>query len=194
MNKFKIGEKVKIRTDLEINKDYGNLTFVESMSHFKEKILTIKSISKDNNTNEIAYTFEEDGLKFYFSEEMIEDKPLKPLEKENFCETLFSINPVYSSTGKIEALKIRDNAEEIYVVLNEALFLKYYIERAIKYNEQKIQAFSINSKIIIKTNDFFLEEAEGVIISIQPQREYPLTVKLNTGREIYVTYNEVELI
>ncbi len=74
MSKFKIGEKVKIRTDLEIYKEYGQITFIEPMEFFKGKAVTIFSILP---TTPAVYTFEEDSFKFNFSEDMIEKEENK---------------------------------------------------------------------------------------------------------------------
>ena len=46
--KFKVGDKVKVREDLEIDKTYGNYTFINSMSNFAGKIVTIKEIERDS--------------------------------------------------------------------------------------------------------------------------------------------------
>ena len=57
MNKYKIGDRVKIREDLEENKKYGSQIFVDSMCKMIGLTLTIDRVN-DNDTyrmKEIGY-------------------------------------------------------------------------------------------------------------------------------------------
>lgn len=65
MNKFKVGDKVKLRDDLEVGRDYGEITFLRDMKDLQGKELTIDRISRQGN-----YILK-DG-RFYYSEEMLE--------------------------------------------------------------------------------------------------------------------------
>ena len=65
MSKFKIGDKVRLRNDLEVGEEYGGITFLNSMNSFKERELTIDGMSLKGN-----YALEESY--FYYSEEMLE--------------------------------------------------------------------------------------------------------------------------
>ena len=65
MNEFKIGDKVRLRDDLEEGEVYGGLTFLSGMKELQGKELTIDYIDKDGD-----YTFEEGN--YYCSEEMLE--------------------------------------------------------------------------------------------------------------------------
>ena len=65
MNEFQIGDKVKLRDDLEEGEVYGRLTFLSGMKELQGKELTIDYIDKDGD-----YTFEEGN--YYCSEEMLE--------------------------------------------------------------------------------------------------------------------------
>ena len=65
MNKFKIGDKVKLRDDLEVGRDYGGITFLRDMKDLQGKELTIDRISRQGN-----YILKEG--RFYYSEEMLE--------------------------------------------------------------------------------------------------------------------------
>ena len=40
--RYKVGDKVKVRNGLEVNKHYGMFSFVDEMKQFENKILTIK--------------------------------------------------------------------------------------------------------------------------------------------------------
>ena len=65
MNKFKIGDKVKLRDDLEVGRDYGEITFLRDMKDLQGKELTIDRISQQGN-----YILKEG--RYYYSEEMLE--------------------------------------------------------------------------------------------------------------------------
>ena len=65
MNKFKIGDKVRLRDDLEVGEDYGEITFLRDMKDLQGKELTIDRISQQGN-----YILKEG--RFYYSEEMLE--------------------------------------------------------------------------------------------------------------------------
>ena len=65
MNEFKVGDKVRLRDDLEAGKKYGGVVFLSGMKDLKGKELTIHYISDDGD-----YTFEEGS--YCCSEEMLE--------------------------------------------------------------------------------------------------------------------------
>lgn len=65
MSKFKIGDKVKLRDDLEVGRDYGGITFLRDMKDLQGKELTIDRISRQGN-----YILKEG--RYYYSEEMLE--------------------------------------------------------------------------------------------------------------------------
>lgn len=65
MNKFKVGDKVKLRDDLEVGRDYGGITFLRDMKDLQSKELTIDRISRQGN-----YILKEG--RYYYSEEMLE--------------------------------------------------------------------------------------------------------------------------
>lgn len=62
--KFQIGDKVKLRDDLEVRRRYGKLEFLSGMRNLEGKELTIDFISEEGN-----YGFEESS--YVCSEEML---------------------------------------------------------------------------------------------------------------------------
>lgn len=64
--KYKAGDKVRVRKDLEAYEEYGNINFTESMEKYKGKIVTIEAI----NSN--SYFVEEDNKNYYWTDEMFE--------------------------------------------------------------------------------------------------------------------------
>lgn len=65
MNKFKIGDKVRLRDDLKVGEVYGGVSFSSSMNKLKGKELTIEGMSLKGN-----YEIEESY--FFLSDEMLE--------------------------------------------------------------------------------------------------------------------------
>ena len=65
MKKFKVGDKVRLKNNLEVEKKYGEIFFVSSMNGLKGKEITINGITSQGN-----YTVEESY--FFFSDEMLE--------------------------------------------------------------------------------------------------------------------------
>ena len=64
MGKFQIGDKVKLRDNLEVRRRYGKLEFLSGMRNLEGKELTIDFISEEGN-----YGFEESS--YVCSEEML---------------------------------------------------------------------------------------------------------------------------
>lgn len=78
--RYKIGDVVKIKDNLELNATYGSLIIYKDMLNFCGNIVTIKAITRD-----CSYAVNENG--YLWSEEMIEDikedNKLKELQEEN---------------------------------------------------------------------------------------------------------------
>lgn len=72
--KFEVGEKVRVREDLEKGETYGNLmisSYLDDNTDFKGKKVTIKEYKKLKNNKEVIKIKEDKG-KDYWSEEMFE--------------------------------------------------------------------------------------------------------------------------
>ena len=67
--KYKVGDKVRVRSDLEVGKQYGNsgIYFVSGMECYKGRIVTIQEI-----TCYKTYMIEEDGVIYKWTDEMFE--------------------------------------------------------------------------------------------------------------------------
>ena len=68
--KYKVGDKVKVREDLEVDKRYGTEEFIEEMEEYKGKIVTIDTVNEDD------YYIEEDKQSWSWTEEMLEDEEM----------------------------------------------------------------------------------------------------------------------
>ena len=65
MNKFKVGDKVRLKDDLKVGRDYGGITFLRDMKDLQGKELIIDRISRQGN-----YILKEG--RYYYSEKMLE--------------------------------------------------------------------------------------------------------------------------
>lgn len=81
--KYKVGDKVKVREDLEIGKTYGELTFSTQMREYKGQIVTTETADDD------SYQIEEDNQYWYWTDEMLED-----VEEENTISEEMTIGEV----------------------------------------------------------------------------------------------------
>lgn len=70
--KYKVGDKVKVRSDLRVGKSYGEHTFVHDMFKFMGKIVTIESVWEQ------GYRIEEDA--YWWTDEMLE--PVEEMSAE----------------------------------------------------------------------------------------------------------------
>ena len=83
--KFKVGDKVRIRKDLELNKKYSNITFIDDMKEYLGCVTTIKKVNhcaKHNN-----YDLEIDDGYLYWGEDMLEAY-IEDLDKDKFLNWL----------------------------------------------------------------------------------------------------------
>lgn len=76
--KYKVGDKVRVRKDLEEWKQYGYLTFTESMGKLRGNNVTIAKVLSD------SYLIVEDTGNFHWTEEMLEsNKIIKKSDLQN---------------------------------------------------------------------------------------------------------------
>ena len=67
MMKYKVGDKVRVKNDLEACTEYGDYRFVRKMKDYRGKVVTI---SKRNSN---SYRIEKDNGEFFWTDEMFED-------------------------------------------------------------------------------------------------------------------------
>lgn len=64
--KFKIGDKVRVRKDLEVDKSYGSHVFVDCMQKYCGKVMEVESVWNDE------YYLKETVQDWAFTDEMLE--------------------------------------------------------------------------------------------------------------------------
>lgn len=66
---FKVGDKIRVREDLEVGKVYGGVNFISLMREFLGKEATITDVSYGGN-----FLLDIDEDRFFWSTEMFESK------------------------------------------------------------------------------------------------------------------------
>lgn len=79
--KYKVGDKVRVRSDLKVGKSYGEHAFLHDMFKFVGKIVTIESVWKQ------GYRIEEDT--YWWTDEMLE--PVEEMSAEELMKILGNI-------------------------------------------------------------------------------------------------------
>ena len=77
--KYKVGDKVRIRRDLEVEERYGDNSFTTIMEQFKGKLVTI--IDVVCVIDKTFYNIKEDNMNFFWTDEMIECKVYNDLDE-----------------------------------------------------------------------------------------------------------------
>lgn len=84
--RYKAGDKVKVRGDLVVGKKYDGEHFIEDMTQYRGKIVTIDRVGTDN----LKYLIKDDNHSYWWTDEMF--KPLKsenPADETNDSEEWF---------------------------------------------------------------------------------------------------------
>ena len=92
--KYKIGDKVLVRLDLEEGKKYGDEVVMSDMLFFRGKIVTIEHVDHPN-----CYRIKEDPDQWHWTDEMFSEKESEEVKSEYLsnCEEIdkyFSSNEI----------------------------------------------------------------------------------------------------
>lgn len=119
--KYKVGDKVKVRSDLEKNKGYGGWYASESMVKMRGEIVTIRGVGSS------AYELEENDL--MWTDEMFEGLAEDELTAEEAIKILGEICcenelccgcPISEAKGKMSCQNFRrDKTEEVLEILKQ---------------------------------------------------------------------------
>lgn len=129
MSKFKVGDKVKVRKDLEADKYYSGLRFSPKMEVYKGQIITIEYI---DYFRPISYVV--NG--WHWNDEMLE-----PVETTKEDEKLEMINsPLhYNSCGEYETIKKMELLFGKDAVLTWARLTAFKYRDRLEFKENKEQ-------------------------------------------------------
>lgn len=174
MAKFKVGDKVRIREDLEVDKVYGDCQFICDMENLKGEIVTIEEVLKRGYlikeyyylwSEEMLEEFEEHDLAKRIIDDCIKerDEMKNNRVEKTFREVIADIKPgeVWRSANRRITL---DNLERI--IIDGSPILKYF-DPSIKYTlERKEYTFEEAFKAYeegkeIESIDYKYKKLEG---------------------------------
>lgn len=121
--KYKVGDKVRVRSDLQINGSYGAYTFVSEMSDYKGSVVAISEAYLT------CYCIEEDKGIWKWTDEMFEGLAEDELTAEEAIKILGEICcgnelcggcPIGEAKGKMTCQNFRrDKTEEVLEILKQ---------------------------------------------------------------------------
>jgi hypothetical protein len=110
MNKYKVGDIVKLRDDLEVNKFYGKTKLNEAMVNVIGKKAEIKEICKSKNKDEYYAKFASRyGGNWFISDEMIEglwEESCQQVKKDDKQAITGDKDTAQQVTGKLKLIDI----------------------------------------------------------------------------------------
>lgn len=121
--KYKVGDKVRVRSDLQINGSYGAYTLVSEMSDYKGSVVAISEVYLT------CYCIEEDKGIWKWTDEMFEGLAEDELTAEEATKILGEICcgnelcggcPIGEAKGKMTCQNFRrDKTEEVLEILKQ---------------------------------------------------------------------------
>ena len=135
MTIYKVGDKVKVREDLEAGRVYGNDGCTGEMTKYAGKIVTIKKIRNDEFN---VYSIKEDKGNWNWTEEMFEEVP--------DCTAYINTSTISCTPNwtQINSTTLTDIRKEIVQTTNEELKIR------LEELEQKIRKEKENNKMNCK--------------------------------------------
>lgn len=119
--KYKVGDEVRVREDLEVGKDYGNYyVVVEDMKEYKGKEFIIHEVWRN------CYRLKDIG--YYWTDEMLE-----PIEREINNMNIEELNKEYKSKMDTLMEEYKEKIEELTKAGKETEKEKPYIEEGQEY-------------------------------------------------------------
>ena len=123
--KYKVGDKVRVRSDLQIGTQYGAYMFASGMVDYKGKVVTISAI----DLNRLRYFIEEDGEGWRWTYEMFEGLVEDELTAEEAIKILGEICcenkcsnecPIYRAKGKMSCHFFRrDKPKDVLEIIKQ---------------------------------------------------------------------------
>ena len=135
---FKVGDKIKIREDLEDGKMYGGVDFIPYMSEFLGKEATITGIDEDGD-----FLLDTDWGMFLWSTEMFESKT------EIKSETLTDV--MKEAVSESEVLRLSKAVIEYENIVHE-------LETEVDYYETKYIDLVEKYNVLVEKHNSLLEE------------------------------------
>nr|DAQ30436.1 MAG TPA: Nfn subunit A, Nfn subunit [Caudoviricetes sp.] len=122
--RYKVGDKVRVRSDLQISRRYGSYMFASGMDDYKGSVVTISKAHQ----NLYFYCIEEDGGRWIWADEMFEglaeeltaEETIKILGEICCGNELCGGCPIGEAKGKRTCQSFRrDKTEEVLEILKQ---------------------------------------------------------------------------
>lgn len=161
--KYKVGDKVKVRSDLRVGKSYGEHTFVHDMFKFMGKIVTIESVWEQ------GYRIEEDI--YWWTDEMLE-----PVEEMSAEEAIRTFGEVCSDADcwhcPIKEIDREHSCTDIKINRPEEI-VKILKKWKADHEKKPIETENIWYAVIMdeKRNVVYEEKTNGTIITSDMKEE-----------------------
>ena len=116
--KYKIGDKVLVRLDLEENKKYGDEVVISDMLDFKGKIVTIEHVDYPNH-----YRIKEDPDQWHWTDEMFSEKEPEKIKSDlEEIKEDFDSNKIYNPSNEF-SISTKENTSNFIIVKSNKLKL-----------------------------------------------------------------------
>ena len=120
--KYKIGDKVLVRPDLEEGKTYGDEVVMSDMLFFRGKIVTIKHIDHPN-----CYRIKEDPDQWHWTDEMFSGNESEEIKSEYLSdfeeiEEHFDSDKIYNSSDEF-SVSVKESISNFIIVKSKRLKL-----------------------------------------------------------------------
>ena len=114
--KYKIGDKVLVRPDLEEGKTYGDEVVMSDMLYLKGKIVTIEHVDHPD-----YYRIKEDPDQWHWTDEMFIGKEPKEIKSEYLSD--FDSNKIYNPSDEFPVSAKESTSNFIIVKSNKLKLL-----------------------------------------------------------------------
>ena len=109
--KYKIGDKVLVRSDLEEGKKYGDEVVMSDMLFFRGKIVTIEHVD-----HPCCYRIKEDPDQWHWTDEMFDEKESEEIKSDfEEIEEYFDSNEIYNPIDEFSVSTKESNSNFIIV-------------------------------------------------------------------------------
>lgn len=117
--KYKIGDKVLVRPDLEEGKKYGDAVVMSDMLSFRGKIVTIEHVDHPN-----CYRIKEDPDQWHWTDEMFVGKESEEIKSDlEEIEESFDSNKIYNPSDEFPVSTKESTSNFIIVKSNKLKLL-----------------------------------------------------------------------